>query len=366
MRVRWLRAVVVAALVATAGCGLVAHRLPPPASESAARLRPGPHRVLARDVTFVDRARDRTLPTRIWWPADVRGPAPLLVQVHGFLANRGAAAYLARHLASRGWVVVAATHPATTAFAPGGAKVEDVVRQPGDVRFLIDRLLAAETGVATLPTVDPRRIAVMGHSLGGLTATLAAFHPRLRDPRIGAAVSIAGPMALLGPGLFGDVTVPFLMVAGSADVVVDYERNAVPTLTRVPGATLATIVGGSHAGFHDATARMPFPANPDLVSCWVLRRTLHLDAAITATRPLLRGDEDLRLADVRTPCAEPPPLHAMSPARQQMLTTLVVTAFLESRFAATAAARTAAERYLTRTLPRELPEVQVAACPIDR
>ena len=80
--------VLVTSLVATTSCALVTHRLPPPASESAARLRPGPHRVLVRDLTVVDGARDRTLPSRIWWPADVRGPAPLLVQVHGFGMNQ--------------------------------------------------------------------------------------------------------------------------------------------------------------------------------------------------------------------------------------------------------------------------------------
>lgn len=356
---RAARAAIVSALLLTAGCALVATRVPRD-SESAAWLAPGPHRVRMRDVAFVDRAHDRTLASRIWWPADTRGPAPLLVQVHGFLAGRGAAAYVARHLASRGWVVIAATHPTTTAFTRGGAKLQDVVKQPGDVRFLLDRLLATDTGILALPAIDPARIAVLGHSLGGLTATLAAFHPRLRDPRIAAAISIAGPMAPLGAGLFRGAAVPFLMIAGSHDVVVDYERNALPTLDRVPGATLATIAGGSHTGFHQVAASLPFPGNPDVVSCWALRYTLHLDTAIAATRPLLRDDEDIQLDEVRAPCIEPPPGRTMRPARQQMLTKLVVAAFLESHFAATPAARAAAWRYLMATLHRELPEVDVA------
>jgi predicted dienelactone hydrolase len=353
------RTIALATLALTASCAIATSR-PPAGSESAIWLAPGPHRVRTRDVVFRDRAHDRRLASTIWWPADAAGPLPLVVQAHGFLANRNALGYVARHLASRGYVVVAATHPTTTAFAPGGAKVQDVLRQPADVRFLIDRMLASDTGIVALPRIDPRRIAVMGHSLGGLTATLAAFHPRLRDPRITAAISIAGPMAMLGPRMFRGADVAFLMIGGSADVIVDYRRNALGTLARVPDATLATIAAASHAGFHQATARLPFPGNPDVVGCWLLRRTLHLDAALAETRPQLRGDDDIDIDEIRPPCTEPPPRNAMRPARQQMLTTLLVAAFLESRFAAAPADRAHAWTYLTTTLPRELPEIAVA------
>ena len=42
----------------------------------------------------------------------------------------------------------------------------------------------------------------MGLSLGGLTSTLLGFHPKWRDNRIGAVVSIAGPTAMLGEDFF--------------------------------------------------------------------------------------------------------------------------------------------------------------------
>jgi hypothetical protein len=42
-----------------------------------------------------------------------------------------------------------------------------------------------------------------------------------------------------------------------------------------------------------------------------------------------------------------------------MITTLAVTAFLESRFALTQAARTRAHRYLTTMLPRDVDDVSV-------
>jgi predicted dienelactone hydrolase len=357
-------------LLAVAGCTrLPTPRPPPPGSESAARLAAGPYRVVAKRVVLHDRARDRTLASTVWWPAEGRGPAPLVVQAHGFLAHRGGGAYVARHLASRGYVVIAARHPHTTLFTVGGATVDDVVRQPGDVSFLIDRLLAADGAVRELPRIDPTRIAVMGHSLGGATATLAAFHPRLRDARIAAAISLAGPMAMFERGFFRAAELPFLMIAGTGDVIVDYRRNALLTLDRVPGATLLSIAGASHAGFDQATAGLArLLDNPDVLACWVLRRTLDLDLALRALRDFVRPGDDVGLeGGVRPPCGENPPDVAIDPVRQQTITSLAVTAFLDSCFAPDPATRMRARRYLTITLPADFAEVSVATAePVHR
>ena len=351
-----------AVLVLASGCALLATpQGPPRASQSAQRLAPGPFRVLSADVALEDRAHGRTLATTVWWPAGAPGPAPLLVQAHGFLANRTGARYVARALASHGWVVVAATHPTTTLFAPGGPKLEDVVRQPADVSFLIDRVLADDDGMPQLPPIDPARIAVMGHSLGGLTATLAAFHPRLRDPRVAAAISIAGPMTPFEPRFFANARVPFLMIAGSDDVIVDWRTNAFVVLDRVPGGTLVLLAGASHTGFDDTASGLPRVLdNPDGLGCWVLERTLHLDTALEKLRAQSEeGDGvDFEHGLVR-PCAEPPPEAAMDPARQQIITTLAVRAFLEAQLDPDPAVRLSAEKYLTGVLPRDFAEASV-------
>src|SRR5690606_13309203 len=97
--------------------------------------------------------------------------------------------------------------------------------------------------------IDAERIGALGLSLGGLTTTLAVFHPELRDPRIRAAISIAGPTFVFTPAFYRHHSLPFLMLAGDIDALVPYGANAAPVPERVPGGELVTLRAGSHTGF---------------------------------------------------------------------------------------------------------------------
>ncbi|MYF03842.1 MAG: hypothetical protein F4230_02275, partial [Holophagales bacterium] len=124
----------------------------------------GPYQVKRLDTTFVDRSRptqanndfsgsdERRLVTTINYPTNpnARGVAregrpangfPLIVYSHGFMSRRSEGAYLARHFASHGYVLVAADYPLTNFASPGGPRFEDVIHQPGDVGFLIASVL---------------------------------------------------------------------------------------------------------------------------------------------------------------------------------------------------------------------------------
>ncbi len=369
-------------LLFNAGCATVWQGLtpqgPPAESESARRLRPGPWKVAREDVRLVDGSRptpeygenhgapDRTLETSVWVPVDAPGRNPLVVYSHGFLSDRREAAYLAEHLASHGYIVASADFPLSSRRAASDPTVLDVVHQPGDVSFLIDWMLGrnppSEPADPVAGIVDPGRIAAVGLSLGGLTSTLIAFHPELRDPRVRAAVSIAGPVSPLADRIFQTAPVPLLMIASPDDAVIDYETNGAVLLERAPTAVRLTLHGASHAGFAGISSRVfRFWPNPDSVGCWYLQRHLeHAEELKTLVTEL--GLEAPKVE--QPPCKAPWWRRTMRPRRQHAITTLAVRAFLDAEIGDETEVREAGRRYLRFSMVRELEEVDLAGAGI--
>ena len=118
-----------------------------------------------------------------------------------------------------GYVVAAPVFPVENANAPGGPDETDLVNQPGDVRFVIDRLLEASRSRRSRlhGLIDPSRIAIAGHSDGGETAFAVAYERRYLDYRVHAAIILSG--AELSPDAISsrNHSAPLLAVQGSAD-----------------------------------------------------------------------------------------------------------------------------------------------------
>lgn len=194
----------------------------------------------------------RVLDTSIWYPAppgsgpisatggvdnaplDLSGgPYPLALFSHGSCGHPQQSTFLTPLLASYGFIVVAPPHPGNTIFDfPNcntlAAIAASLAERPQDVIFVLDQILAADQN-ATSPffgAIDESRIAMTGHSFGGLTTYLVTAI----EPRIDVAVAMA-PAAVASSTL----PVPSLTMLGTIDSVISnpaaraaYDRSVTP------------------------------------------------------------------------------------------------------------------------------------------
>jgi dienelactone hydrolase len=303
------------------------------------------------DKVFVDSSRgtaanrdysgaaNRTLATTLWYPLDSEESHPLVIHSHGFTSARNDLSYVAELLASHGYVVAAADYPLTHGGAPGKPNAVDVVNQPADVSFLIDSVSALSGPEKPFSgSIDASRIGLMGYSLGGLTTELATYHPTLRDPRVAAAASIAGPTAGFTADFFKTSDIPFLMIAGSLDYLINFEANA---------ATIPNLVENG------ADPMFRFMRHPDSLGCAAVLANLDSDPNDSLNQ--LGGAAEGIVVDPTAPqvCEITPDEKALHPGEQHMITSIAILAFFESQFSPSAAAREQAASALAVSLPTE-------------
>ena len=230
---------------------------------------------------------DRRIDTLVWYPAkggaqepDKRdapaakgGPWPLVIYSHGTWGHADNAMHIVRHLVRHGYVVAAPNYPLASrnAFTRlERADIGEAAAQVGDIRFVIDRLLADRT---LAPLIDPEKIGTTGHSLGGVMSYFASFGTNVRDPRIKATAPIAAgdplvaalwqDMGFAGTG-HSAVSVPVLFLSADRDMFVRPTGRPHAAFSRVetPKYEL-TIKGGNHVWFHDGAEKAVDGINPD-------------------------------------------------------------------------------------------------------
>lgn len=348
----------------------------PEDSESAYWLKPGGYEVRQNNFISTDASRptqphgeyggndSRKFDYSVWYPKSLTEKThPLLVYSHGFSSMRTGGQYMARLMASHGYIVIATNYPSTNINAPGGSLVKDVVNQPGDVSFLIDQILDknSESGRLLASAIDPKRIGTFGISLGGMTTTLVSYHPTKRDPRIKSAISIAGPASMFAKTFYQNADIPFMMIAGDIDALVSYKGNADVIPERVANSWLVTINGASHTGFADPARYLRWLDNPDSIGCRVVTEKLETEGEEENWYPLIGTPEQGVIYDSRTPLCEQEKLpSAMNPLRQHMYTAAAVRAFFTMTLSSQAEARLRAQRFLEQGLANENNDVTVS------
>ncbi len=301
----------------------------------------GPFAVGTREVTIAD--PKRPLNVTIWYPAlnpqnapeqtnytylgftlaghalrdadpDLsQGPYPLVVFSHGLGGLRLQSLFFTEHLASYGFVVMAADHPDSTATlsqiltGSGGSTLAQIIEnfalRPSDIlrEIAYADVLTAKGGTLA-GTIDTQRIALSGHSFGGYTAMaaggaaldldelrqwcssspdpklqpeavcfltsadsqLAALRgltdvpkgvwPPTTDPRIKAVVAMAPWNApIFGKDGLAAFTVPAMLLVGTKDQATIPERDAYTFYDQIGSRskTLVTFDDANHYVFVD-------------------------------------------------------------------------------------------------------------------
>jgi len=294
------------AVFAVIGCG--GEEPPPPLPEPAALHEMGPYavgyRTLSIDYEPEGQGVTRTIAINVWYPSsDTEGrrvtyaglfidhdswmdatPAPpadaagypVHLHSHGHRGFGGTSAFLMRHYASHGWVAIAPDHTGNTF----GDFTEP---NPTNLYFLRSMDASASLdALEALPETDPLAglvrtdaVVMSGHSFGVTTAwgsvgaaydvagiqarcdagelactdeEIAAFSAGVHDPRVVAAIGMAGALRSqwYGDTGFASVSVPFFAMSGSLDDV-----GADAQFAQVMGLDLTwiDIEGGCHQAF---------------------------------------------------------------------------------------------------------------------
>jgi dienelactone hydrolase len=231
---------------------------------------PGPYAVGRVQLPLVDTSRptmangsypgapDRTLPTRVLYPATADGdgtapssdgPFPIIGWAHGYSSANFESEFVGRHLASHGYVVVAPTFPLSNGGAPGGPTIADMTNQPGDVQFVMRQVEGGAAGAPLASAIDTSKRGIAGLSLGGGTVLIAAYHPTWHLDDIAAAVALAPASCFFGRDFYAR-SLPTVILSGTADMLVRTDGGPLQAFQDAPPpSTLVTLDGGNHVGF---------------------------------------------------------------------------------------------------------------------
>jgi predicted dienelactone hydrolase len=243
-------------------------------------------------------------------PEQTGGPYPLVVFSHGFSLSPIVYSTLVEHYASQGYVVLAPEHNEGFDGSLTGFWSE-LIDRPVDVRRTIDYAeQLTKSGEPLAGMIDLDHVAVVGHSYGGYTALAAAgarfdfaayktrcaaltsddplnffcapipyesdmamragldevpsgLWPSFGDPRVKAAISLAGDAYPFDQQGLAELKVPIMAMGGTIDDGTPYTWGAKLTYDSAgsKNKTLVTFPGAGHMLFVDPCENLPWVEN---------------------------------------------------------------------------------------------------------
>ncbi len=304
----------------------------------------GPYAVTGPiEITDASEQRGRTLDVLYWYPEDLladdqfKGTLPLAIFAHGLGGSPEEGSWLARHLASQGYIVAAVRFPQTNREVLEQMNMNDLLNQPGDVTRVVNISLSIVPGLPEVlqGRVNQHHIALVGHSFGGITAFLAGYDHYLHDPRLQAVVLLAaGGGDFLYERFYRTRELPMLLLHGTKDLLVDFETTSAVAFKRSSSPRiLAKFVGGTHLGFGNGGI---LPFNYDELPCRMARDRLRDDGTVTFHRDLVERDADTGVGEFSAPLPcefAVPDDPTMTIRRQQALSLELIVPFLDYAFA---------------------------------
>jgi dienelactone hydrolase len=187
------------------------------------------------------------------------------VFAHGFAVTPEFYREMLQRWAAAGYVVVAPIYPILSG-QPGGASHVDYVETFGDTRFVITRVLALTGRSDPLlgGLVDPKHIAVTGHSDGETIAFAIGFLQCCRDARVSSVIAMAGDLSNANNPHERDSGVPIMHVMETGDEYDPYGPSIAWDRTYLDDPRwLLTLVGATHAPPYTRVTDRWFPVLVD-------------------------------------------------------------------------------------------------------
>jgi dienelactone hydrolase len=151
-----------------------------------------------------------------------KGPLPLIIFAPGFMQCGGPYSRMLQAWASAGYVVVTIDFPHSDCKVGNTATEADMVNQPGDVSYVITKLLRLDAAPHNLFSglLRTDQIAITGQSDGGDTVAAIAANTCCADHRVRAVIVESGAEWAPMPGrYFTRRPVPMLFTQGDRDTI---------------------------------------------------------------------------------------------------------------------------------------------------